>query len=225
MSNLRNVCKYYKDLEHQNKALDFLQTKISENDWKQFLELWRKSPTSETSDILLPVRYQTQRVNRQDFYRICNSVVSFMAIRYFFPNTALTLNNYINIVNKYGDTTSNTAQTLAMKEVGLQSSFHTNFSFADLNLELEQKRPVALGILHRGTVNSPTGGGHWILCIGVTKDRQTYICHDPWGNINTGYSDTNGESVRISRRTLQARWQVHGASNGWVHRYRNQPPR
>lgn len=228
MSNLINVCKYYKNLEHQNKALEFLQTKISKEDWEQFLQIWRNpvNPSeSSKKDIILNVPYFSQRVNRPDFYRICNSVVSYMAIVYFYPNTKLTLDGYISIVNKYGDTTSNTAQTLAMNEVGLKSSFHTNFSFYDLNLELESRRPVALGILHRGTESNPAGGGHWILCIGVTADRQTYICHDPWGNINTSYSDTNGKSVRISRRTLQARWQIHGSSNGWVHRYSNTPPK
>lgn len=225
MSNLINVCKYWKDLEHQNKALNFLQTKISQEDWQEFLKLWRNSnSTSTNKDIILPVPYFSQRVNRPDYYRICNSVVAYMAIRYFYPNTKLTLDNYIRIVNKYGDTTSNTVQTLAMNEVGLKSSFLTNFSFHDLNLELEQNRPVSLGILHRGSETSPTGGGHWIICIGVTADKKTYICHDPWGDINTGYSNTNGNSVRISKSTLQARWQVNGASNGWVHKFSNRPP-
>ena len=41
-----------------------------------------------------------------------------------------------------------------------------------------------MGILHFGPVENPSGSGHWIVAVGVTKDRENLIVHDPFGDLD-----------------------------------------
>lgn len=44
MSDLRDVCRAYKQLAHQDDALLWLQDRIAPADWDSFLEHWRSAP-------------------------------------------------------------------------------------------------------------------------------------------------------------------------------------
>jgi hypothetical protein len=117
---------------------------------------------------------------------------------------------------KYGDSTSAEAQLAALRHLGLKADFHTDGNAASLEAELNAGRPVAVGWLHHGSRNNPTGGGHWSV---VTNHSPTsWIQNDPNGEadlVNGGYTpNLNGAGVVYSRGNWNPRWMV-GGSGGW----------
>ena len=120
---------------------------------------------------------------------------------------------------KFGDTTDAQAQVLALRALGLTNSrFVTNCAPGLLESELRAGRPVAVGWLHHGPYNAPTGGGHWSVIIGFDPDY--WILNDPNGEadlINGGYvSNKGGAGVKYSKPRFNRRWEVDGASTGWA---------
>ena len=94
-------------------------------------------------------------------------------------------------------------------------SFSYSLTFADLDRELAAGRPVVIGILHRGTLSSPTGG-HMLVVIGKRGDD--YVVNDPYGSLNDGYtgSVTNGRGAVYKRSDLAYRWLEKGKDKtGW----------
>jgi hypothetical protein len=77
---------------------------------------------------------------------------------------------------------------------------------------------VPLGVLHKGSVSNPTGGGHWLTVVGITADKTKLWVHDPFGQmdlVNGGYVDTNGKYQLYSKKNLGPRWMVEGEASGW----------
>jgi hypothetical protein len=126
---------------------------------------------------------------------------------------------YNKVRAKYGDTTDAQAQVLALRALGLTNSrFVTNCAPGLLESELRQGRPVAVGWLHKGPAQSPSGGGHWSVIVGFDPDY--WIVNDPNGEadlINGGYENhTKGAGAKYSKQRFNRRWEVDGASTGWA---------
>jgi hypothetical protein len=87
-----------------------------------------------------------------------------------------------------------------------------------LELELRAGRPVAVGWLHQGPAQAPTGGGHWSVVIGFTAEH--WILNDPNGEadlVNGGYvKNTGGAGIKYSKERFNRRWMPDGASTGWA---------
>ncbi|NES69055.1 MAG: hypothetical protein F6K24_29400 [Okeania sp. SIO2D1] len=66
-------------------------------------------------------------------------------------------------------------------------------------------------MLHKGTLNYPTGGH---ICVVVGKKSGGYTCHDPWG-YGFSYEDHNGQAGYYPYQSLDARWLVEGDHSGW----------
>ena len=164
--------------------------------------------------------------------RMCFSSTCAMAVKYLLPNALLCSNaddGYLRTVLKYGDTTQSTSQIKACQQYGVFASFYQKGTKQDLINELKAGYPVATGILHKGHVSAPRGGGHWMLLIG--DDGQNGIFHDPYGkmdNVNGGYVTVGrgGKSVKYSWRNWLRRWEVEGRGTGWFMTFRpvQQPP-
>jgi GH24 family phage-related lysozyme (muramidase) len=174
-------------------------------------------PAKATS-VLLPVPYEYQNDNASGTgYRECFSSSCAMIAKYY--GKVKSDNEYNAIRAKYGDTTDAQAQVLALRALGLTNSrFVTNCAPGLLEAELRAGRPVAVGWLHHGPYNAPTGGGHWSVIIGFNPDY--WICNDPNGEadlINGGYvNHTKGAGAKYSRQRFNRRWEVDGASTGWA---------
>lgn len=127
------------------------------------------------------------------------------------------LNFYLPKVEAYGDTTDHGAQTNALNQLGVKSAWHTTLSLDDVKQELNAGRPVVLGVLHKGHVSSPRGGGHMILAVGY--DDTGMFIHDPYGEmdlVNGDYPGSRDGSYRhYSYKNLGARFEVDGPSTGW----------
>lgn len=223
---LRNFFRYYDEkLSHHREAIDILEKELSKlapellDDNSEWVKIYRnkQEPKPEQQETVLPVPYYPQTDNYTQPERTCNSSACAMALEYFRPGTLKGPkgdDEYIRKVFSIGDTTDHSVQTRVLKDYGVASSFNYNLSFADLDRELSNRRPVVIGILHRGSLHHPTGG-HMVVVIG--KNEKGYICHDPYGDLYDGYTSSvyNGRSVIYERYVLEARWTPDGPTSGW----------
>jgi Glycosyl hydrolase 108/Peptidase_C39 like family/Predicted Peptidoglycan domain len=212
---LLRVCRYFENLEHQNQALDWLETNTEVKILQEFARLWRAAPPTSPKSIKLPVPYFPQTDNYRDPNRTCNSSACAMCLKYFKPNAIGNDNEYIKKVFALGDTTDHGVQTQVLAEYGVKSCFSYTLDFEDLDRELNEKNPVVIGILHRGSLQAPTGG-HMIVVIGKTEQGD-YICHDPYGNLLDNYTTDvfKGREVIYPRHILTHRWLPDGPRTGW----------
>ena len=177
-------------------------------------KLWGVS--NKATSILLKVPYEYQNDNASGTgYRECFSSSCAMIAKFY--GKVKSDDEYNAIRAKYGDTTDSQAQLAALRSLKLQARFVTNAAPGLIELELRAGRPVAVGWLHQGPYNAPSGGGHWSVVIGF--DPGYWILNDPNGEadlINGGYvNHTKGAGVKYSRPRFDRRWMVDGAATGW----------
>ena len=96
--------------------------------------------------------------------------------------------------------------------------FQQDLGTADLLRELKAGRPVAVGVLHHGSVSAPSGGGHYVVVIGYTN--LSWIVHDPYGELDLvngtwAQQGLGGKSVLYSYRNFNPRWLPAGSHSGW----------
>ncbi|CAN1208661.1 hypothetical protein TUMEXPCC7403_00470 [Tumidithrix helvetica PCC 7403] len=173
-------------------------------------------------EIKLNVQYYSQLDSTTpNAQRMCFSSTCAMALKYLRPE-ALSGENaddtYLATVLKYGDTTEPTAQVEALKSYGITAHYRQDLSFKDLDEQLAQGFPIAVGWNHHGSVDSPTGG-HWCLVVGCKADRNAYYFMDPYGEadlVNGGYtSNEDGRYMLYSKKNWGPRWEVDGKGTGW----------
>ena len=178
--------------------------------------------------VLLPVKQYYPQTDSATGHgdRMCYSSTCAMAIKYLRPDALKGSNaddDYLRTVLKYGDTTSSTSQVKACQQYGVFATFYTKGTKQALINELKAGYPVATGILHKGHVSKPVGGGHWMLLIGDEGDKGVF--HDPYGemdNVNGGYVTIGrgGKDVRYTWRNWLPRWEVEGKGTGWFMTFR-----
>ena len=164
----------------------------------------------------LDVEYMSQRDNYRDASRTCFSSSCAMMLKYLNPNAIDTDDDYIKKVFNNGDSTESTAQLKTLFNYGIQARFFNKANINTIKTQINNNKPVPVGFLHKGTVQSPKGGGHWACVIGYDDDG--FIVHDPWGELDllTGdYINTTGISLHYSYKNFNPRWMVEGVSTGW----------
>jgi GH24 family phage-related lysozyme (muramidase) len=124
--------------------------------------------------------------------------------------------SYNHLRQCYGDTTSAEAQLAALRHLGLQAEFHTDGALDNLRAEIDAGRPVAVGWLHHGPPEAPSGGGHWTVVIGY--DETGFWMNDPYGScdlVHGGYpSNHDGAHQHYSYKNWAPRWMPQGSA-GW----------
>jgi len=192
--------------------------------WWFFREHWDitdKKVEQGSGEIRLSVPYYSQRDNETDPTRTCFSSSCAMMLKYLRPSSTSGDDEYIKEVYRHGDSTESSAQIAALHEFGLVATFHQDGSWTDIDELLLANIPVPIGILHKGPVTAPSGGGHWITVIGRTEDKTGYIVHDPWGELDLvggTYVSTNGNGLRYSKKNLGKRWLIENSYSGWYMR-------
>jgi hypothetical protein len=222
--DLHNFFKHYdeKNPEHVEaveKLEQVLYSKLPEEveDTSDWVKTFRSRSQKLATNILENFPFYPQTDNYRDAQRTCNSSACAMCLEYFKPGTLKGPKGddaYVQKVFAIGDTTDHTVQTRVLMSYGINSSFRYNLSFADLDRELANKRPIVIGILHRGPLSAPTGG-HMVVVIGKTPSGD-YIVNDPYGSLNDGYTGivTNGKGAVYKRSDLVRRWCPAG-NDGW----------
>jgi hypothetical protein len=223
---LERAATYYNAEPHQKAAWRELEHLLDREVLEAFKTAYRGSqeaPTAkpEVVGILLdaPYFYQLDSKTGQG-ERMCFSSSMAMALDYIRPEVIDGDDDwYLGIVNYFGDSVSADAQIRAARSLGYSASFHMDGTVKDLEALLEDDTPVPIGVLHKGSVDHPTGGGHWVCLVG--HDAQDFIVHDPFGEmdlINGGYvatGPTSGMFVRYSKKNLIRRWNIASDSDGW----------
>lgn len=223
--DLHNFFQYYDEKNPKHvAAVEQLEKDLIDSplvdDTSNWVRIFRTKPEKPKSTIVLDVPYFPQTDNYRDANRTCNSSSCAMCLEFLKPGTlkgAQGDDAYIGKVFQIGDTTDHEVQTKVLSSYGIQSRFSYNLSFADLDRELSAGRPVVIGILHRGSLSAPTGG-HMVVVVGKTEDGKSYICNDPYGSLNTGYSGPveEGKGAVYSKEVLKYRWLEGGKDNtGW----------
>ncbi|HIK53229.1 MAG TPA: C39 family peptidase, partial [Oscillatoriales cyanobacterium M59_W2019_021] len=169
-------------------------------------------PPANNGEIKLPVPYWSQRDNMEQPFRTCNTSSCAMVAKFLGANISGD-DDYFQYVIKYGDTTDHGAQTQALAEIGIQSTWNTDLDFEDLDKSLESGLPIVIGILHRGPIEAPSGG-HMLVVIGRNANGD-YIVNDPFGSVLDGYASEDGEGLLYPRDMLVRRWTADGAKTGW----------
>ncbi len=221
----RNFFKYYKSEEQQIRGVDELYLSMDADlltdsaDWiKEYRgQNIKPPPVPELEDgRLLKVPYQSQLDNESGTgYRECFSSSCAMVAMYY---GKIANDDEYNLVRvKYGDSTDAAAQVAALKELGLHARFITNGTTDDLRKQINSGRPVPVGWLHKGSVDAPSGGGHWSVVIGYKPG--TWIVNDPNGEANLvpgGYAaNKDGSNQQYSYKNFNPRWIVGGEGDGW----------
>ncbi len=179
-------------------------------------------PAQGAIRIDVPYYYQGDSDVAGQAWRMCFSSSCAMLLEALKPGSVQGPNGddlYLKRVLQYGDTTNPTAQLAALRHCGVQASYSQRLGWDDLDRQLDRGIPVPVGILHHGPVESPSGGGHWVLVVGRDAERRSVLVHDPAGELDVvqgGYpSYGNGCYVTYSRANLGPRWLVEGPGTGW----------
>lgn len=219
--------EHWKDLPHQRAAVQQLWEVVPESlkkDDAVWYETWKAAGKQEQPRTLsnpLQVRYYSQRDSATDHaLRMCFSSSCAMLLETLKPGTLVGPNGddaYLGRVLRYGDTTDANCQIKALQSFGINASLVQNASWRTIEAQIDKGIPVPLGILHKGPVTAPAGGGHWICAIGYSDDAITV--HDPFGEldlVNGGYGVSWGARLRYGRQNLGPRWMVEGPGTGWA---------
>jgi len=179
-------------------------------------------------DIKLAVPYYSQLDSQiyggAQALRMCQSSSCAMLLKYLKPGALSDRPNadddYLDrVLNDYGDTTDGSAHERCLrKQFKLDVSFRQNLSWKDVDTQLAAGIPVPIGILHRGHVSQPNGGGHWIVVVGRRADGSAYYVHDPAGELDLvdgQYLGTDGKYQLYSAGNLGRRWMAEGNGSGW----------
>ena len=222
--DLHNFFKYYDEKNPKHvAAVEQLEVDLASKcedlieDSANWVKIFRTKVEPVVPGVL-NVPYFPQTDNYRDANRTCNSSSCAMCLEYFKPGTlkgAKGDDAYVQKVFSLGDSTDHTVQTKVLESYGIKSHFSYNLSFTDLDRELASGRPVVIGILHRGTLSSPTGG-HMVVVIG--KKGEDYVVNDPYGSLNDGYTGpvTNGKGAVYKKSDLTHRWLEKGKDKtGW----------
>ena len=222
---LEQLFRFNRGLPHQLAAISQLEQALlsgaaygevmrRDSDWFHTWSQDGKQIQNHANPLPVPYEYQLDNASGTG-YRECFSSSCAMIAKFY--GKVLSDDAYNKIRSKYGDSTDSAAQLRALMSLGLTPKFQTNGTAKLLEREIDAGRPVAVGWLHKGPVSQPSGGGHYSVVIGYTKD--SFIHNDPNGEadlVNGNYArHTGGKAVVYSRKNWLPRWEVDGNGSGW----------
>jgi hypothetical protein len=174
---------------------------------------------------LVGVPYFQQRDSAQlsQRDRTCFSSSCAMLLEALKPGTLQGANGddqYLAVVQRYGDTTDAGAQLKALAHFGATARLVQAADFQLIKQQIAGGIPVPCGTIHRGPVDRPTGSGHWLIVVGHSPTH--LVVNDPWGepNLLSGATlNPNGKGLRFSRQNDRcARLRLRQALDGGADR-------
>jgi GH24 family phage-related lysozyme (muramidase) len=154
--------------------------------------------------------------------RTCFSSSCAMLLEAIKPGTLKGANGddqYLAVVQRFGDTTDASAQLRALAHFGVTARLVQDADFQLLEQQINRGIPVPCGYIHRGVVQRPTGSGHWLIVYGHTPTH--VVVNDPWGEPDLIHGTTlnaKGMELRFSRLNFGKRWMVEPIGGG-AYRY------
>ena len=127
---------------------------------------------------------------------------------------------YLAVVQRYGDTTDANAQLQTLTHYGVTARLVQTADFELIEEQIIRGIPVPCGTIHRGPVDRPTGSGHWLIDVGHTPTH--LVVNDPWGEpdlLSGATLNANGMGLRFSRQNFRcAGLRLRAALDGGAHR-------
>jgi hypothetical protein len=126
---------------------------------------------------------------------------------------------YLAVVQRYGDTTDANTQLQALAHYGVTARLVQTADFELIEEQIARGIPVPCGYIHRGPIDRPTGTGHWLIVYGHTPTH--LVVNDPWGEpdlLSGATLNANGMGLQFSRQNFGKRWMVEPIGAG-VYRY------
>ena len=163
--------------------------------------------------------YFWQQDNGSEGWRQCQTSSIAMCLKYLGVKGIKDDVDYLHYVNKHGDTTTREAHFKALADLGVTAAFKMNLDIKDIQNQIEKGKPVAVGILHHGTVDNPSGGGHFIVISGYADSY--WLVQDPFGHLDLvgGHwleqGPTSGKNQHYSFANMDPRLFVGGGASGW----------
>ena len=193
---------------------------IYEPHWKVINDVPEGTHTiNKSSELNLDVPYYSQRDNYRDADRTCYSSSCAMLLSLLKPEAIDNDDEYIKTVFDIGDTTEAWVQVKALAQYGIESKYRQDGGWDDIDRLLENNVCCPIGILHRGDISAPTGGGHWIVVRGKTADGKGYYVNDPFGELDLlsgTYLSADGKNKIYSKENLGKRWLLSSPHDGWM---------
>jgi hypothetical protein len=222
------IAKRGQILPHQLAALSDLDQALTPEQRAAFTADWRAqgSPAATAPAAPRPTNPLTgfpwfpQLDNGPEGFRQCQTSSIAMCLAYLGVAGIRDDLDYLRVVQRHGDTTSQAAHQAALRALGVSARFVKNCSASQAQAEIRAGLPVAMGVLHHGPVSAPSGGGHWIACYGFAP--YGFIVNDPYGELDLvngqwlRVGGGAGRGLRYSYRNLGPRWEVEGAGAGWA---------
>jgi len=207
---LADFFSHYAALPHQRQAIALLQHALQGHPVLEASHSWvqtyRTPTTSEqaraesqqqrsATTIQLSVPYFPQHdSDTAHGDRMCFSSTNAMLLEFLRPGSLTSARSgphqqpddlYLShLLNHHGDTTSAAAQIQALRHWGINARFRTDGTPQHLITQLQRGIPIPIGVLHKGSWQQPTGGGHWLLIVGIDNTTQQWIVHDPAGEMH-----------------------------------------
>jgi predicted chitinase len=169
----------------------------------------------------LQVPYFSQRdSSTAQAHRMCFSSSCAMLVATLLPDALsgeAADDRYLACVQEFGDTTDAQAQVQAMETFGIKARLVQNADFSTIEQQIDRGIPVPCGFIHKGGVEAPYGGGHWLCVIGYTPTA--VIVNDPYGDLDLiggTYLSADGRGLTYSRRNFGRRWMVEPAGDSYA---------
>lgn len=186
---------------------------------------------------VIPMTWENQMNGAtSDYWRMCYSSSSSMFVNHFNPGV---LKNhpkrregeqlddfYLRMLKEVagGDSTDTNAQMQMHRYFGVNSEFRQTGNRETLEYFLSKGHPVMTGQLHHFSYEHPDPArSHWTICIGWTPDNDSFVFHDPAGQMNVkngGYVSNEGAYRKYAWELWKRRWMADFAGNfkegaGW----------
>jgi hypothetical protein len=179
-----------------------------------------KPQPKKTGAVALALPFFDQTNDGPDGWRNCQSSAIAMNLAYLGVAGIKDDLDYLKVVQRHGDTTQQAAHAAALAELKAPGRFISSCSVERAKAELDKGFGLAFGILHRGAVSAPSGGGHYIAIRGY--DASGWLIHDPYGELNLvrgGWARQGqgaGRNQHYSFANTNPRWLLEGPSSGWA---------
>lgn len=218
---------FKRDVPHRAAAVklleDSLPRELLEED-AAWVQAWKASGIDQ--EVHLP-RYFRQ-LDLPNGSRMCFTSAAGMIAA--FHKKVASQQEYAQIRERYGDTTSIEAHVKALRSLGLTVTFTQTADAEDVMEAIDSGIPVMLGWLDKGNMLrgeppmcSSEACGHWAIVHGYSGRYSSdpgWLLSDPMGRprIEEGGHDTalSGYRVNVRQAAFHQRWQVEGPKSGWA---------
>jgi hypothetical protein len=233
---LAQLFRYWRSLPHQAAAISELEEDLKASGYdaamrrdRPWFVTWSqdgKQPdqapaiTAQPTNPLTGFPWFPQLDNGPQGWRQCQTSSIAMCLAYLGAGGIKDDLDYLKVVQRHGDTTSQAAHRAALAELGVRARFVQSCSAVQLQAEIRRGLPAALGFYHHGPVGAPSGGGHWLACYGF--DAHGWIVNDPYGEVDltrggwVRQGGASGKGQRYSYRNFNPRWLADGPASGWA---------